>query len=525
MATLIRSVEEIELMNPHIPPLDPKIGHTNDILDNDQVLHVQAHLSGALEELEQWGHQLAIILAHHARVATRVHRCNVALAPYKKLPIEIMKEILVLAVGPISSLPLSEETELDARLQVTQVCAAWRRIAFDTPQLWDLVFSRNASNLSAFKLGHSWWSQCSGSRLLLNMELPKSNSRSSFDDNLLFNYIIAPFSSRLRSLQVLLKPSIARKVLALPAGSFYALKKLTFRVESSNERILRPDQDLNTAFIFTPHLTDVEVFVNSLLDPWLLRVTWTQISRLILVIQDLSADLLLLLFSQCTMLRICAINSVKDIDDNMIKRISTMPIIPLHLKELTWLQINFSGPTNHSYLFSALSLPKLSTFRVSNNDQPLDMSEYVDLIGSTTSTLNAFQILEVGKNEPLWFLTAPSLPKFNVDRTLISYLPHITLFTVPPNHFIQPAELEEIASGDLLPSVTQLEFSTEEIEPVFKMLKKRLSLLRQKGSQLTVPPIRRVLLRCPDSTLKNLDLEDMINDLRQQEVNIKIVSL
>lgn len=151
--------------------LTPGVGRTNAVLNDDQAWRIREHLTDVQDELRQWHRDFAVLLATRPRIVDRVYRCKIALAPYKKLPAEITREIMLFVVGVPPSFPLPnyKAAAMDPRLQLTQVCADWRRIAFDITELWKIAFSRIPAGSSPSKLINAWWSHCSGSRLSLVM--------------------------------------------------------------------------------------------------------------------------------------------------------------------------------------------------------------------------------------------------------------------------------------------------------------------------------------------------------------------
>ncbi|KAF9463468.1 hypothetical protein BDZ94DRAFT_612974 [Collybia nuda] len=497
--------------------LGPEVGRTNSVLDSEQALRVGAHLADAQRELQQWDDDLALLLARRARVADRVHRCNVALAPYKKLPVEITSQIMLNVVGVPASFPLSVGAALDPRLQLTQVCADWRQIAFHTPELWKIRFSRIPETSSASELASAWWSQCSGSHFSLVMDASYlHNPDALFDgiscDHFLFEHIISPHSARLVELQLAIRPETARKLLDLPAGSFHALETLFIRVDDGyGFRATRLDDGLNTAFSLSPHLSNVTLFARSIADPSSMRIPWSQLKELKLYRPPIPADLLLSLLSECSSLSTCVINSIDDIDANMANRIFTTYRVPLRLPELTLFRVDFAGSANHNHFLRALSLPKLSTLRIFCHST-VDPSNYIDILQGVGSTLEKFQISDVEPRPILW---TEDTTRFQLEKALLSCAPHLLAFTAPENHFIRPGVLTEIASGKLLPVIQKLGFSARDLEPVLDMLETRLSQNGQEG----VSVIREVLLGCPEPDSR---LQGRLEDLAKNGVTVKI---
>lgn len=489
------------------------------MLDNDQASHIRAHLAGAQNELQQWDRQLAILLAHRARVADRVYRCNVALAPYKRLPVEITREIILIAVGVPASLPLPKVTALDPRLQVTQVCAHWRQIAFDTPELWNLVFSRmpESADSSVYELTKAWWSQCSGTHL--SLAIIHTNQYGLYNnihhDHTLLEQLIAPHSTRLTELQLVLRPETAKMLFALSAGSFRALKTLVVRVENI---VVSPcwSDGLGTAFGSSPYLSNITLHARSLKNPQSLPIPWSQLKEFKLSMLDfgLSAESILTLLSQCPLLRVSCNSFIKDIDTNLINRISAKWVVPLRLKELMVLQVDFVGSKNHGHFLRMLSLPRLSILQIfCHSFWQWDLSDYTTFLQGVAPTLKRFELYD--SDPPTW---SENPPRFQIDKTVLSCMPHLLVFIVPENHFIGPHILEEIASGELLPSVATVEFSVSDsdLELAIDMVKARLSY--PLGTQGSISVIREVVLKCPNSTY----VGDRLNFLMEQGVNIEI---
>lgn len=486
--------------------LDPHIGRTNVVLHNDQDLFVREHLSHAEIELQSYDRDLSILLARRAHAVDRVSRCRIALAPYKRLPVEITRQIILLSVGIPAQLPLSEDT-LDPRLQITQVCAGWRNIAFDTHELWVLTYSDNPVNASTFELANAWWSQCTGSQLSLKMPNARHKSKrsSKFNGNHLLSRMIIPFCSRLNTLEVALKPAVARKMLALPAGSFYALENLALKV---GDRYGEPLQGNFTAFSLCPRLAYFRFSSDSFTDPWQLRLTWTSLTTLHLLIDDLSADLLLTALSECTLLTNCFFLGIKDIDADMVKRISARPT-PLCLQALTVLHVQFVGPRNHIYFLRALSLPNILAFRTYHSS-PVGPPDYTEFIRNTASTLKEFSLREYCDE----YEEQVNPRRFNMTEPLIASLQHLLIFKLSPHYSILPPELEGIASGELLPCCVTLHFGIQELEPVLEMLEARYSCTSKDVSR-----IQWVSLICAEPDPR---LQITMNSLKKRGISIVV---
>lgn len=498
------------------------------ILDGDQALRVREHLADAQNELQQWHRDFALLLARRPRIEDRISRCKVALAPYKKLPVEITREIILFVVDVPPDFPLAKEVVLDPRVQITHVCADWRQIAFDTPELWRITLSRIPDRSSVSKLINAWWSQCPGSQLSLLINEPylqEPGPERQFEgisfDHFLFDHVIFPYSTRLLALKILVRAETARKMLALPAGSFKALQVLILIVDPHSD----PDpslhlDDLNTAFSSSPSLSGIAIRAHSIPDPLLLRIPWHQLTFLALSTLVIPADLALLLLSYCPLLSTCFINAVKDIDADMVTRIVSTPV--LCLTDLTILRIIFAGSLNHHQFLRALSLPKLHSLALSlPRSHDWAAPNYAAFLRSTTSTLSLFQFrLTDPKNSGMNLgIGIPS--DDHMDELLLSYMPQVELFDVVGGFPISPSALEKIAHGELLPSATDMQFRVDDLRPLLEMLEARLSRSHKSSAngRTMISTIRNIVVHCSST---GSDMEDMIQGLKDKGVNIVI---
>lgn len=135
-----------------------------------------------------------------SRVIVRINRCRTALAPYSKLPHELIEEIIKFSVLILRLLP-SSDGKNDTRLQVTQICSSWRRVAFGISALWDvnLVTWPTAGTIN---LVSAWFRQCSSRHISLQMShflglSPKFNS------DPLLKEVLIPYSHRIKTLSFL----------------------------------------------------------------------------------------------------------------------------------------------------------------------------------------------------------------------------------------------------------------------------------------------------------------------------------
>lgn len=424
--------------------------------------------------------------------------------------------LFVVRVRP--DLPLAKKISLDPRLQITQVCAGWRQIAFAIPKLWKIRLSRIPDRSSTSKLINAWWSQCSGSLLVLTMNkrvyVQKSDGISF--DHFLFEYIIAPYCARLVQLDIIMQAETARMMLALPAGSFKALKILDLtveRVDDSNP--LLPSDNLHTAFSSSPHLSTVAFRAIPLTDPLLLHLPWQQLTRFALVLQVIPADNLLLLLSYCQLLSSCVIGGLA-IDADVVIRISSMP--RLHLPKLKRLCLTFVSMHNHHHFLRALSLPNIRDLDFLNTPS-CDWAppHYATFFQSIRSTLTIFRVKE-HPDFGLGFGRGGTTER-HFDDLLISCMPQVETFELSNRFTVSASTLEKIAHGELLPSVTNIKFSVNNVRSLLEMLEARLSRSRKRDAdgQIAISAIKNVVVSCVHTP----GMDDMIHGLKDQGINVQ----
>lgn len=94
-----------------------------------------------------------------SRVIQHINRCRTLLAPYSDLPGELIEEIVRYCVGGPRPLPVSDGRN-DPRLQITQICSSWRRVAFGIDELWNIELEGLPTD-SMLNLVSAWFCQCS----------------------------------------------------------------------------------------------------------------------------------------------------------------------------------------------------------------------------------------------------------------------------------------------------------------------------------------------------------------------------
>jgi hypothetical protein len=119
--------------------------------------------------------------ARRARILKQITRYKKALSSPQWWPTELIREIILLTVGQTPEFPL---TGIDSRLLISQICARWRKVVFDT-EIWDIDFDpgksfqifdpdglpryRRINPSCVFKLIGAWFSRYTGTKLSLKV--------------------------------------------------------------------------------------------------------------------------------------------------------------------------------------------------------------------------------------------------------------------------------------------------------------------------------------------------------------------
>ncbi|KAF9442804.1 hypothetical protein P691DRAFT_630050, partial [Macrolepiota fuliginosa MF-IS2] len=113
----------------------------NDIIPSDvdarriktSLTHATLELKQLESNITQTQRRLESLCARRDEMVDQTERYRIALAPYKRLPPEILREIFVACLPETVHLPPRTD---EAPLVLTRVCASWRILALDTQELW-----------------------------------------------------------------------------------------------------------------------------------------------------------------------------------------------------------------------------------------------------------------------------------------------------------------------------------------------------------------------------------------------------
>lgn len=390
----------------------------------------KAYLYGQLHAsevgLQTLNTELGILLAKRSHVIKHINRCRTLLAPYSKLPGELIEEIVRYCVGEPRSLPLSKGQK-DPRLQITQICSSWRSVAFGIDGLWNIHIERLPKR-GTLNLISAWFNQCSSARLAFTMSEDLKVSSSYNPDPIVYTLIV-PYAHRFRSLGSLI-PGVGR----LSSLPFDVLSELSFRFD-------KPYMEF-PGKITAPVLRGLEVtHIRYRNRPKLLQqlpeIPWEQLTSLSLVGMLGIGDVYQVL-THCTLLQRCTLHNVYSDSPG------TFPYASLRLSHLEELEIQFNSQELFHRLF-LFNVPILSSLSVSLPPATREiLNQFITFLATLSPTLRDFGILG--------------------NSTLMDPIMEIILRTIPfttrfhsKQQPISPAILSKIGTGHILPAIEVLE--------------------------------------------------------------------
>ncbi|KAF9463486.1 hypothetical protein BDZ94DRAFT_1321814 [Collybia nuda] len=409
------------------------------------------------------------------------------------LPPELISHIMIFVVVEPACFPISLG---EPRLRLTQVCTAWRNIAFDTPFIWNLRFPASYDSPDALRLANYWWSQCSSSDLLLLINPVPLECAPPRSTRFLENMVL-PFTHRLGVIRVNLNCAGITKLLALPPHSFQNLRKISIWLQDADFKPSWKKSETSLEAAPLLHSVCLSFPPKSQFKP---RLPWRQLTRLVLVTSTSGSDFLTIL-SQCVCLEDGTFLEISDLNFEMISQIESLPNQVLQLPKLQNLSIRF-GCSSFRYITSRLILPNVIDLQFACWPNRADPTS--DFIAFLQPMKDSLQHLE---------LRSGLAGEYNVvSEAILESLPHLRTFIVPLRHIILPSTLERISKGEFLQKVERFHFGVNNIAPVIDMLH-----TRKTNSFCSIMEIR------VQTKSRSFGFLDELEELRSQGIDIDVI--
>ncbi|KAG6877086.1 hypothetical protein C0992_010903 [Termitomyces sp. T32_za158] len=420
----------------------------------------EAIITGVLANLDQ-------LLNERQRQVMRINKLESALAPYKKLPPELLVRIFKECSPTPLKLPPDITSDRHNRPHVTipstptnrsswsifsimAVCSWWREIVLNSRDLWDDIFIRYPEFPSLLH-----WLEESGYMTEKSQEIISRGARSIaifVHGNILLpeaidplHNLIIPFSHQFTHINLMSSMRYLFGFLRTSSPSFPVLESLTLKSEGSRLSD-RPEHEFSSdleVFKDAPKLRAFQMRDFSLdLAPLPLsqiQLPWDQLTKVDFRDTQLDVNTAHWLLSQCASAVSCWLSLSPIFRNTHIAALNT--IVQTHLQSLSITNTS-EGPSAAVVFFESLTLPSLCSFEITDFRFKDSLPGFLSLVSRSHCTLINLSVLEAQIPamllDPLLELV-PALEDLNVPKTIIS---------VPT--------LEHIAQGVLLPKLTKM---------------------------------------------------------------------
>lgn len=382
----------------------------NDIKPSDsETRRIKSSLTNAVLELKQLEsnisrtqRRLESFCARRDELLNQTQRYRIAIAPYKRLPPEILREIFVACLPETVHLPPRID---ESPLLLTRICSSWRTLALNTQELWNdfevALSARPFRNNHAMNSLHTWLNRCPDRSLSLKIT---TAPRAPFPlpgirHPILPVDLVIPHTHRIRKLEMQnISGEQMNALITLPLGSFPLLEEVDIFLRDSWMYRMEPWE--STAFRDARKLKSVALRgFDGTFNPAALHLPWEQL-------RSLHLDTLLSDPVGChAMLRLCsaleeASIRVMRIEDSTSRLIGRLP--PTHLPNLQTLFIRFESTAYHGKFIEPFETPSLLTLqtRFDWRNDTLGMDDittncYTELISRSGCPI---QRLYIGRN-------------------------------------------------------------------------------------------------------------------------------
>lgn len=403
---------------------------------NTERTYLSNELHLAQEELHKLDAELAILLAKRSHVIRHIIRCRTSLAPYSKLPVELIEEIIKLSQPMVLSLPPSNGKN-DFRLQITQICSSWRRVAFGIPALWN-VYLDKVPGQNTMNLISSWLRQCSSTEIVLQGS-PDAGTR--VPTQMKLEELFVLYSCRVKTLSFL--PYKTANLCFFP---WDVLTSLSLRLNHWTPTLNKGAcfdapylRDLVVNEVASSHGLNIFIFLPQL--------PLEQLSGLTLDGALTMAHIYEVL-PHCPSLERCRLETI--VSDSVETHFNA----PLNLPRLQLLWIKFRKRRLFDNLF-IFNVPNLSSFSISHPpDESRFLETFTKFVGTFRNTLLEFRITQ----------TETSSSQASIEGIVEGFtsMTHLRI----EEYRIPPVTLGKIGVGELLPNLKVLRFTVHDRKDV-----------------------------------------------------------
>ncbi|KAF9458574.1 hypothetical protein BDZ94DRAFT_1325406 [Collybia nuda] len=486
-----------EMIHPKNPLFNFPIITSSPSVPNDaDASSARTQIAIAEKEIDRLNAKLSLILAQRARLISHIDQCRMVIAPYKKLPAELVRKIILLCIPQVNEsykYRAGAKKDLDFRLRVTQICGAWRRIALGESTLWDLFIYPQDGHI---ELAATWFRQSTCTKLGLAVDLEKSLYTKFKLASLtpVITKVIVPHAERLRFLSLTVDKVILQ---SLSRNSLKNLETLILDLDNKDPGSWRKS-DFQFKFPM-PSLRSARISIpRGVIDErLLLGLPLAQLTDLKLTGTIVAADLAKVL-NQCSSLENFSVRRVYDtrtVGSELF--LCPFPPTPINLTHLRHLDVSVVAAAQH--LIYLLVIPNLFSLVADINFASPESHRFLQ------SLLNLRQAYVSGRDADGF-----------IEEGFLSSIPtseEVFLSMTSVRH----STLIRIGTGELLPKVVKLHFSVDDLQPVLNMLDTRT--LNAETHPERISRIKSIKVYYND---KGKRFHDIFDIWRSRGVNVEI---
>ncbi|KAF9047481.1 hypothetical protein BJ165DRAFT_1104945 [Panaeolus papilionaceus] len=359
--------------------LDQQIGRTNAILTEPLAHHVRHRLRGrtyqvfTIDNLLRSGQgDRTVLLEDRSMLIEVIARYRIALAPHKRLPVELLQNIFLFV------------------------------LALNMPELWNSLhyFNEGASTRTQKIQGARMWFSHAG-RLPLSLTLTDTEDNSAQPAVDFVKEIIMPYCRQFKRLHLVLRPPQVRDLLTLPAGSLDNLEQfhIVLHVGVVPASILPAWKPTISAFSPNSKLQRFRVHLTPFVVPRIFHLPWHKL-------ETFRCDSSLQLEDCHELLLSC--QALKKIHVRVFGiRYASAPRIEIPLPNLVNLTVQLYDEEEYDLFFLPLVLPALRSLVIYHYEglpwSPDADSQAINQVLEQTPTLVSLTVSHKTEIEPIVF--------------------------------------------------------------------------------------------------------------------------
>ena len=324
------------------------IGRTNKIYSEEEGAYIRNVLLAARQRKEE--------------LVDLIGRCEVALAPHKKLPPDVLRSIFPFSNETRAEFPLSKRIVALRLLHIIHVCSAWRQLALETPALWSnlgiyLTFVNRSRHHQALSSATQWFARAQDMPRSLFIRLDWLDDNEPYLRDVWEQILKFMALYRLRHLQ--LQYPIDRLTLKLPEHACSSIERLHL---IGNEGIRRRAKSLFSHFGTLSNLKRLEICNTSNLRGLNNVIRWHQLRSLNIRASEhgeITPSLCLNALRQCQLLEHCSLSLSKE---SLFVYTVASGEEKIVLANMDQLHLKFFDGSAASAFLQPLVIPKITTF-------------------------------------------------------------------------------------------------------------------------------------------------------------------